>query len=271
MGRRGTVEGLEAGGDRCEIILVNDGSKDGTAEQLDALHQRDSRFKVLHFSRNFGHQVAITAGTEYARGETVTVLDADLQDPPELISEFIRKWREGHEVVYGVRRTRAGETRFKLFTARIFYRLIKRMTNLDIPVDAGDFRLMDRKVVDAFLRLPERHRYVRGLISWVGFKQERVHDLAVHEPEISGIHRDVEIGHAFDETVKNSSGKEFETRLARARPADTVDDFMTLAPLADELGDEFGRILEVRVQDRDRLAARVFGAGGDRHLMPEVT
>lgn len=157
-----------------EVILVNDGSHDGSAERLDALPEQDSRFKILHLSRNFGHQVAITAGLEWATGQTVTVMDADLQDPPELIESFIEKWREGFEVVYAVRRHRVGESAFKLGTAKLFYRIIRRITNIDIPVDTGDFRLMDRKAVDALLRLTERHRFVRGMVSWVGFRQAGV-------------------------------------------------------------------------------------------------
>ncbi len=161
-------------GEPCEVILVNDGSKDKTASLLDEIHRRDPRFKVIHFSRNFGHQVAISAGTEWAKGDTVTVMDADLQDPPEVIHDFIAKWKEGYEVVYGVRAKRPGESAFKLWTAKVFYRLIRNLTRMDIPVDTGDFRLMDRKVVNAFVSLPERHRYVRGLISWVGFRQTGV-------------------------------------------------------------------------------------------------
>lgn len=154
-----------------EVILVNDGSKDGSAQKLDTFHQRDSRFKVLHFSRNFGHQVAITAGIEWAQGDTVTVMDADLQDPPEVILQFIEKWREGYEVIYAVRRKRPGETFFKLATAKLFYRTIRRLTKVDIPVDTGDFRLLDRRVVNAFNGMPERHRYIRGMVSWLGFNQ----------------------------------------------------------------------------------------------------
>lgn len=161
-------------GEGVEIILVDDGSRDGSADTLDRLHERDPRFKAIHFSRNFGHQIAITAGLEWARGDTVTVMDADLQDPPEVIPDFIAKWREGFEVVFGVRRHREGETFFKKATAKAFYRLIRRLTQVDIPVDTGDFRLMDRKAVDAFLRLPERHRFIRGLVSWVGFRQTGV-------------------------------------------------------------------------------------------------
>lgn len=159
---------------QCEVILVNDGSSDGTAEKLNAIHEQDPRFRVLHFSRNFGHQVAITAGMEHAGGDTVSVIDADLQDPPELILEFIRQWQSGFEVVYGVRRERAGENFFKLWTASLFYRVIRWVTQLDLPVNAGDFRLLDRKVVDALMALPERNRYVRGLVTWVGFKQTGV-------------------------------------------------------------------------------------------------
>ncbi|MBI2606362.1 MAG: glycosyltransferase family 2 protein [Deltaproteobacteria bacterium] len=157
-----------------EVIFVDDGSRDGSDEALDRLNQLDARFKTLHFSRNFGHQVAISAGMEWATGDTVTVMDADLQDPPELILEFLAKWREGFEVVYAVRRRREGETPFKLWTAKMFYRLIRKLTHFDIPVDTGDFRLMDRKAVDAFLRLPERNRFVRGLVAWVGYRQTGV-------------------------------------------------------------------------------------------------
>ncbi|HRK03022.1 MAG TPA: glycosyltransferase family 2 protein, partial [Oligoflexia bacterium] len=162
---------VDSSSDDAEIILVNDGSKDGSLEKLDEIATRDNRFKVLHLSRNFGHQVAITAGLEWASGDTVTVMDADLQDPPEVILEFIQKWREGFEVVYAVRRSRAGETKFKLWTAKLFYRIIRRITQFDIPVDTGDFRLMDRRAADAFLKLRERHRFIRGLVSWIGYKQ----------------------------------------------------------------------------------------------------
>ena len=157
-----------------EVILVNDGSTDGSSEALDSLSQKDERFKVLHFSRNFGHQMALTAGLEWSSGQTVTMIDADLQDPPELIERFLDKWREGFEVVYAVRQSRKGESAFKLFTAKLFYRVIRTLTHVDIPLDTGDFRLMDRKVVDAFLKLPEHHRFVRGLVSWVGYRQTGV-------------------------------------------------------------------------------------------------
>ncbi|MEW6058422.1 MAG: glycosyltransferase family 2 protein [Bdellovibrionota bacterium] len=157
--------------DAFEVILVNDGSRDGSAEVLSELPQRDKRFKVIHLSRNFGHQVAITAGLEWSQGDTVTVMDADLQDPPEVIEGLIAKWKEGFEVVYAVRRSREGETKFKLLTAKLFYRLIRKLTNVDIPLDTGDFRLMDRRAVNALLQLHERHRFIRGMVTWVGFKQ----------------------------------------------------------------------------------------------------
>ena len=160
--------------DATEFIFVNDGSSDGSNLRLEEIALHDSRFKVLHFSRNFGHQIAITAGIEWATGQTVTVIDADLQDPPEVIAELVSKWREGFDVVYGIRRKRDGETLFKLWTARLFYRLIRSLTQFDIPVDTGDFRLMDRKAVNALQSLPERRRFVRGMVSWIGFKQAGV-------------------------------------------------------------------------------------------------
>jgi dolichol-phosphate mannosyltransferase len=160
--------------DSVEVLFVNDGSKDGSDQALDELAETSSIFKVIHLSRNFGHQLAITAGLERASGDTVSVIDADLQDPPEVIAQLIAQWRQGYDVVYAVRRSRSGETKFKLWTAKIFYRTIRRLTNVDIPLDTGDFRLMDRKVVNAFLRLRERHRFVRGMVSWLGFRQTGV-------------------------------------------------------------------------------------------------
>jgi dolichol-phosphate mannosyltransferase len=168
------ADAIAAEGGDLEVILVNDGSKDGTEQGLDRICARDKRFKVLHFSRNFGHQMAITAGIEWASGATVSVMDADLQDPPEVILAFLAKWREGFEVVYGHRESRVGESWFKLITAKVFYRLIRRLTNVDIPVDTGDFRLMDRRAVEALLSMKERHRFVRGMVSWVGFRQAPV-------------------------------------------------------------------------------------------------
>ncbi len=157
-----------------EIVLVNDGSRDRSPLLMREIHSRDPRVKVVYFSKNFGHQLAITAGTDYAQGQAVVVIDSDLQDPPEVIPELIAKWREGYEVVYAVRSEREGETWFKTFTAALFYRLIVKITNVNIPVDTGDFRLMDRKVVDTLARMREHHRFMRGLSVWVGFRQAGV-------------------------------------------------------------------------------------------------
>lgn len=169
-GRLRTLAGSLAP-EQVEFVLVNDGSRDGSDQLLDEVAQQDPRFKVIHLSRNFGHQVAITAGMQWASGQTVTVMDADLQDPPEVVCDLIATWRKGYEVVYAVRRRREGETPFKRWTAALFYRLLRRLTEVDLPVDTGDFRLLDRVAVDALLRLPERHRFVRGMVSWVGFRQ----------------------------------------------------------------------------------------------------
>lgn len=171
---RRTIAALEPLGEAFELVLVNDGSRDGSAEIMRTVHERDPRVKVLNFSRNFGHQLAITAGTDYAAGQAVIVIDSDLQDPPEVIPDLIAKWREGYQVVYAVREEREGETWFKTFTASVFYRLIIRITNVNIPADAGDFRLMDRKVVNALNRIREHHRFMRGLSVWVGFKSTGV-------------------------------------------------------------------------------------------------
>ncbi len=154
-----------------EIILVNDGSTDRTLERVREELRRHTNIVLVNLSRNFGHQLAATAGVELAQGDAVVLMDGDLQDPPELIAQFVEKWREGYDVVYAVRRTRKGESAFKVFTARIFYRTIKRLTKVSIPVDTGDFRLMSRRVVDALKRTPERHRFLRGLVSWVGYDQ----------------------------------------------------------------------------------------------------
>ncbi len=154
-----------------EILFINDGSRDATLSQVKALRLQDRRVKYLSFSRNFGHQVAVTAGLDLALGKAVVIIDADLQDPPELIPQLYQKFLEGFDVVYAVRAQRHGESLFKKWTAKIFYRLLKRMTGFSIPVDVGDFRLMSRRAVDAFNRLRERHRYVRGMVSWLGFKQ----------------------------------------------------------------------------------------------------
>ncbi|MFY9664716.1 MAG: glycosyltransferase family 2 protein [Candidatus Cybelea sp.] len=157
-----------------EIVLVNDGSADGTAAAIRREMERRPHVVLVSLSRNFGHQLAATAGLEIAAGDAVVLMDGDLQDPPELIETFLRRWREGYDVVYAVRRTRPGESRFKLFTARLFYRIIKRLTRIAIPLDAGDFRLMSRRVVDALRRSPERNRFLRGMVSWVGFNQTAI-------------------------------------------------------------------------------------------------
>lgn len=154
-----------------ELILVDDGSTDGSTEKIRELAQKDKIVRPVIFARNFGHQVAITAGWDYARGDAVIIIDADLQDPPEVILDLAKKWKEGYEVVYAVRGEREGETWFKKFTAAMFYRLIYSITDVKIPVDTGDFRLMDRKVVDVLKQMKERHRFPRGMSAWVGFKQ----------------------------------------------------------------------------------------------------
>lgn len=154
-----------------EIIFVNDGSRDKTMEIVRSVCKRDRHVKLLSFSRNFGHQIAITAGMEHSGGNAVVVIDADLQDPPEVIIDMIAKWKEGYEVVYGQRIARKGETIFKKLSASIFYRTLKVITDVEIPLDTGDFRLIDRKVCNELIRLPERNRFVRGMVSWLGFKQ----------------------------------------------------------------------------------------------------
>jgi polyisoprenyl-phosphate glycosyltransferase len=154
-----------------EIVYVDDGSTDSTPELLRALQSSDARIRVVRFSRNFGHQIAITAGLEHSSGDAVVIIDADLQDPPEVIAEFVQKWLDGYDVVYGLRTERGGETAFKLWSAKIFYRLISRLSETAMPLDTGDFRLMDRRVVDALLSMPERDRFVRGMVSWLGFSQ----------------------------------------------------------------------------------------------------
>jgi glycosyltransferase involved in cell wall biosynthesis len=165
---------MERTGESYELIFVNDGSADRTPLLLKSLRSGDDTVKFLSFSRNFGHQVAITAGMDYAAGKAVIVIDADLQDPPELIPKMIEKWKDGYDVVYAQRLKRKGETFFKRETAHLFYRLLRASTDIEIPVDAGDFRLLDRRVCDVLKTLPEKNRYVRGLVSWTGFKQVAV-------------------------------------------------------------------------------------------------
>jgi polyisoprenyl-phosphate glycosyltransferase len=162
---------MDSTGDAWELILVDDGSSDGSTDQIRELAASDARVRPVIFARNFGHQIAVTAGLDYARGQAIVVIDADLQDPPEVILELAEKWKEGYEVVYAVRSEREGESWFKLFTASMFYRLIYRITDVKIPLDTGDFRLIDRKVVDVMNSMRERHRFLRGMSAWIGFKQ----------------------------------------------------------------------------------------------------
>jgi dolichol-phosphate mannosyltransferase len=154
-----------------EIVYVDDGSTDCTPQLLRELHAQDDHVRVVRLSRNFGQQVAITAGMEHAAGDAVVIIDADLQDPPEVIEEFVQKWLEGYDVVYGIRTEREGETAFKLWTAKAFYRFINHLSDTRMPLDTGDFRLIDRRVVQALLSMPERDRFVRGMVSWLGFSQ----------------------------------------------------------------------------------------------------
>jgi polyisoprenyl-phosphate glycosyltransferase len=168
---RRVIETMDSTGESWELICVNDGSHDRSLQMLIELRAQDERVKVIDFSKNFGHQIAITAGADYAEGDAVIVMDADLQDPPDVVLRMIEQWRAGYEVVYAVRAKREGETWFKLLTAKLFYRLMQRISDVNIPLDAGDFRLMDRRVVLAMRQLREKHRFMRGLSSWVGFKQ----------------------------------------------------------------------------------------------------
>ncbi len=154
-----------------EIIFINDGSKDKTLPILEKIADKDKKVKIISFSRNFGHQAAVTAGLKYVTGDAIVIMDADLQDPPELIPDMLKKWEEGYEVIYGKRKTREGESAFKLLTAKAFYTTLNKLSDVEIPKDTGDFRLVDRKVVDVINSLPEHNKFLRGLFSWVGFKQ----------------------------------------------------------------------------------------------------
>lgn len=154
-----------------EIIFINDGSKDKTLQILEAIAQKDKNVKVISFSRNFGHQAAVTAGLKYVTGNAVVIIDADLQDPPELIPDMLTKWEEGYEVIYGKRKTRKGESAFKLLTAKAFYSTLNKLSDVEIPKDTGDFRLVDKNVVDVINSLPEHNKFLRGLFSWIGFEQ----------------------------------------------------------------------------------------------------
>jgi polyisoprenyl-phosphate glycosyltransferase len=157
-----------------EAIFVDDGSSDSSSIVLRALATRDPRYRYIGLSRNFGHQIAITAGMDAAQGEAIIVMDADLQDPPEVIEQLIAKWQEGNDIVHARRLSRDGESRFKRATAHLFYRLLGRMSSVGIPADVGDFRLIDRKVLDALRQMPEQDRFVRGMIAWLGFRQTEV-------------------------------------------------------------------------------------------------
>lgn len=154
-----------------EIIFINDGSKDKTLEILENISKKDSNVKILSFSRNFGHQAAVTAGIKYVTGDAIVIIDADLQDPPELIPEMLKLWEQGNEVIYGKRKTRKGESKFKLLTAKMFYKTLNALSDVEIPKDTGDFRLVDKKVIDVVNSMPEHNKFLRGLFSWVGFKQ----------------------------------------------------------------------------------------------------
>jgi len=165
---------MDSTGEKYELLFVNDGSGDRSAVMIQEFCRRDQKVRLINFARNFGHQLAISAGMDYASGEAIVVIDADLQDPPEVILQMIEKWKAGCDVVYGKRVERKGETFFKKITAAVFYRLLRLMTDVDIPVDAGDFRLLDRKVCQEIKKMREKSRYIRGLVSWVGFRQETV-------------------------------------------------------------------------------------------------
>ncbi len=175
---------LDGCGEPYELLYVNDGSRDATVSIISGFCDGDDTVRLLSFARNFGHQIAITAGMEHAAGEAIVVIDADLQDPPEVILEMLAKWREGYQVVYGRRTARKGETAFKKLTASVFYRTLNALTDIRIPNDTGDFRLIDRRVKKVLCSMPERSRYVRGLVTWVGFKQTHVD--FVREPRFAG-------------------------------------------------------------------------------------
>jgi polyisoprenyl-phosphate glycosyltransferase len=167
-------EVMDSSGYDWELILVNDGSRDRSLALMTDIVKEDNRIKVINFARNFGHQIAVTAGIDHANGNAVVLIDADLQDPPEVILDLVKRWQEGYDVVYAVRAERKGESAFKLWTAKLFYRLIYRITDVNIPLDTGDFRLMDEKVVNVLRQMREHNRFIRGMTSWVGFKQSGV-------------------------------------------------------------------------------------------------
>ena len=162
---------LTLSGFSIELIFVDDGSSDNTYKLLKSYSVDSAQVKLIRLSRNFGHQIAVTAGIEYASGDAIVLIDADLQDPPELIPKMIEKWQEGYDVVFCQRKKRNGESKFKVATAKVFYRILSYLSDVDIPIDTGDFRLMDRKVVDVLKKMPENDRFIRGMVAWVGFKQ----------------------------------------------------------------------------------------------------
>lgn len=162
---------MDSLGEAWEFVMVDDGSTDGSTQVIWDLAEKDQRIQPVIFARNFGHMIAVTAGLDYSRGKAVVLMDADLQDPPEVIPDLVGRWRDGYDVVYAVRAEREGETRFKKFTAALFYRLINRITDVKIPLDTGDFRLIDRQVVDVLNQMRERHRFPRAMVAWVGFRQ----------------------------------------------------------------------------------------------------
>jgi dolichol-phosphate mannosyltransferase len=168
---RRLTDTLNSTGEDWELLFIDDGSTDGSTDLIRQVASQDPHIRPVIFARNFGHQIAVTAGLDYSRGQAVVIIDSDLQDPPEVILDLIAKWREGYEVVYAVRAEREGETWFKLFTAKLFYRLIYKITDVDIPLDTGDFRLLDRKVVNVLNQMREHHRFLRGMSVWVGFRQ----------------------------------------------------------------------------------------------------
>lgn len=175
---------MTVAGESWELVLINDGSRDNSLEIMHSLAEKDPHVKLVNFARNFGHQIAVTAGVDHATGHAVILIDSDLQDPPEVIPDLIAKWKAGFDVVYAVRKERRGESFFKLVTAKLFYRLIYRITDVDIPLDTGDFRLMDEKVVAVLRRMREHNRFIRGMTSWIGFKQTGVE--YVREPRYAG-------------------------------------------------------------------------------------
>lgn len=171
---RRVVAALERTGETFELVLVDDGSRDGSWDEMRAIAEADARVVLVRLSRNFGHQLAITAGVDAARGDAVVLMDADLQDPPEVVVEMIARWREGYDVVYGRRTARRGESAFKRGTAALFYRIIRRLTAIEIPADTGDFRLMSRRVVEVLKEFRERNRFLRGMVAWIGYRQTAV-------------------------------------------------------------------------------------------------